>query len=75
MPKVLNSIKMALIGKGRSQLWLARELEVNPNTITNWCLNKNQPHLEQLGKIARVLDVNIKDLIADGTSDADSSVD
>ena len=35
------------------------------NTISLWCLNKIQPSLEDLYKIADLLNVNVKDLLID----------
>ncbi|NQY11692.1 MAG: helix-turn-helix transcriptional regulator [Flavobacteriales bacterium] len=59
----INRIKELLIIKGMSQRELADKLGENPNTIAAICNNKAQPHLVDLKKIAKVLDVNIKELL------------
>jgi transcriptional regulator with XRE-family HTH domain len=46
-----------------SQKELAAQLGRNPNTITSICNNKSQPHLKDLKEIARVLDVDIRELL------------
>lgn len=59
----VNRVKEVLVIQGKSQKWLAEELEKNINTIANICNNKTQPHLLDLKKIAELLDVDIKDLL------------
>ena len=59
----INRIKELLIIKGMSQRELADKLGENPNTIAAICNNKAQPHLVDLKKIDKVLDVNIKELL------------
>ena len=36
---------------------------MNPATISRWCSNKTQPSLDRLSEIAKVLDVDIRDLL------------
>jgi putative transcriptional regulator len=61
----LNKIKDTLTKQGRSQRWLAKELDIHFTTIAAWCNNLRQPTLTDLNKIAEILDVNIKDLLYD----------
>lgn len=61
--KDLNRLKIVLCEKKKTSKWLAEELDKNPTTISKWCTNKIQPDLKTLGKIAELLDVDIKDLI------------
>ncbi len=61
--KDLNRLKVVLCERKKTSRWLAEELEKNPTTISKWCTNKIQPDLPTLGKIAELLDVDIKDLI------------
>ena len=49
----LNRIKAVLSEKGISQTWLAKQLD------------KIQPNLETLQRIAEILQVDLKDLITD----------
>jgi len=61
--KKINKIKEVLVRKGVSQKELAVQLEKNEHTISNWCINKSQPHLKDLQKIAEFLEVDICDLL------------
>lgn len=63
MDKKINKIKEVLVRKGVSQKELAVQLEKNEHTISNWCINKSQPHLKDLQKIAEFLEVDICDLL------------
>jgi transcriptional regulator with XRE-family HTH domain len=64
MDNKLNRIKEVLVRQGVSQKDLAMQLEKNEHTISNWCINKSQPHLKELYRIAEILEVNICDLLA-----------
>ena len=59
----INKIKEVLVRKGISQKELAIQLERNEHTVSNWCINKSQPHLKELQKIAEILDVDMGDLL------------
>lgn len=59
----INRIKETLVRKGVSQKELAENLNKNEHTISNWCVNKSQPHLKELRKIAELLDVDICELL------------
>lgn len=60
---VQNRIKAELAEQQKTNHWLALQLGKGDNTVSRWCSNKIQPSLEQLGKIAQVLNVDIRDLI------------
>ena len=45
--------------------WLAEQLGVSTTTTSRWCSNASQPDLQTLNKIAKVLNVSMKDLLAD----------
>jgi putative transcriptional regulator len=59
----INKIKEVLVRKGVSQKDLAAQLEKNEHTVSNWCINKSQPHLKDLQKIADLLEVDICELL------------
>ncbi|MAE84399.1 MAG: transcriptional regulator [Flammeovirgaceae bacterium] len=59
----INKLKLVLVEKGKTNKWLADELGMNETTISRWCTNDIQPPLEKLLKIARLLDVDIKELL------------
>lgn len=63
MSERINKIKEVLVRKGVSQKELAAQLEKNEHTVSNWCINKSQPHLKDLYKIAIFLDVDICELL------------
>lgn len=61
--KDINRIKVVLVEKKRTNKWLAEQLGKDPATVSKWCTNTAQPSLETLLEIARVLDVDVKDLL------------
>lgn len=61
--KKINRIKVMLAEKGRTNKWLAVQIGKDPATISKWCTNAAQPSLEMLLQVAKVLEVEVKDLI------------
>lgn len=61
--KSLNRIRVVLAEKDRTNKWLAEQLDVTPGTISKWCGNKMQPSIETLAELAKVLDVDIRQLL------------
>lgn len=61
--KKINRIKVMLDEKGRTNKWLAVQVGKDPATISKWCTNAAQPSLEMLLQVAKVLEVEVKDLI------------
>ena len=61
--KHLNRIKIVLAEKDKSNKWLAGQLGKDQATISKWVTNTTQPNLEMLLQIAKVLDVNVNDLV------------
>ena len=59
----VNRLKIVLVEKKKTSKWLAEQLDVNPSTVSKWCTNTAQPSLEMLLQIAKVLNVEIKDLL------------
>jgi len=60
--KALNRIKIWLAAKSKSNKWLAKELDVNDATVSQWCRNKTQPALETFYEIAKLLDIEVRKL-------------
>jgi putative transcriptional regulator len=60
----MNRIKEVLKEKGIKQIWLADKLGKSYNMVNGYVQNRQQPRLEVLDQIAKILDVNLKDLIA-----------
>ena len=61
--RIFNRIKAVLAETGRTNLWLAEELNVNPTTVSKWCTNDVQPTMDSLFRIATTLDVDVRDLL------------
>ena len=61
--KDLNRLKVVLAEKKKSNLWLSRQLGCAPTTVSKWCTNSSQPPLEQLMKTAKLLGVDLNDLV------------
>ena len=64
MAKV-NRLKVVLAEKEKTSKWLAETLGKDPATISKWCTNTSQPSIETFLEIARLLEVDIKDLLAE----------
>ena len=61
----LNRLKVVLVEQKKTGKWLAEQLGVSVTTTSRWCSNASQPDLQTLNKIAKLLHVNMKDLLAD----------
>ena len=61
----LNRIKVVLVEKQKTGKWLAEQLGKSNCTVSKWCSNTTQPDLQTLDKIAKMLDVNVKELLND----------
>ena len=59
----LNRIKEVLKEKGIKQIWLAEKLEKSYNMVNGYVQNRRQPSLEDLYKIAKILDVDTAELL------------
>jgi putative transcriptional regulator len=59
----MNRIKEVLGEKGIKQVWLAEKLGKSYNMVNSYVQNRRQPSLEVLYQIAKLLNVDIKDLI------------
>ena len=59
----INRLSVVLAEKNKKGKWLAEQLGKNEATVSRWCSNTTQPSLEMLVKIAKILNVEAKDLI------------
>ena len=59
----INRIKVILVEKKKTNKWLAEQLGKDAATISKWCTNSAQPSLETLLEIAKVLEVDPRELI------------
>lgn len=63
MTERINRLKVVLAEKQRTNKWLAKELDINPSTVSKWCTNSSQPDITLLLRISKLLDVELEDLI------------
>lgn len=59
----MNRIKEVLEEKGIKQTWLAEKVNKSYTVVNSYVQNRRQPSLEVLGRIAKLLDVDIRELI------------
>ena len=62
-PPKLNRIAEVLEAKGKTQAWLAGEMELEYRTVNRYVNNHRQPSLETIFLIAKVLKVNPRELL------------
>jgi transcriptional regulator with XRE-family HTH domain len=63
----MNRIKEVLEEKGIKQVWLSEKLNKSYNMVNSYVQNRRQPSLEDLNRIANILDMDVKDLIVSNT--------
>ena len=63
MKESINRIKAVLADKNKTNKWLAEQLGKDPATVSKWCTNSSQPGVETLIEIARILEVEVGDLL------------
>lgn len=61
----MNRIKEILDSKGISQTWLAKQIGKSYCIVNAYACNRRQPNLELMFDIAKALNVDVKELIAD----------
>ena len=59
----MNKIKIVLKEQGRTQTWLAQELDKSYVVVTNYVNNKHQPSIATLNKISNILNVDVRELL------------
>ena len=65
----INRLKVVLVENGKTGKWLAEQIGKNEATVSRWCSNKMQPSLDTLVKIAKLLNVDPRQLINGGNND------
>ena len=61
----MNRIKEVLEEKGIKQTWLADKLGKSYNMVNSYVQNRQQPRLEILFQIAKILNIDAKELLKD----------
>lgn len=59
----INRIKVILVEKKKTNKWLADQIGKDQATVSKWCTNTTQPTLDTLVEIARILDVDVRELL------------
>ena len=59
----MNRIREVLKQKGIKQVWLAENLGKSYNMVNGYVSNRRQPSIEVLYKIAKLLQVDAKELL------------
>lgn len=58
-----NRIKIVLLEKEKTNIWLAEQLGISSTAVSKWCTNRNQPTVETLFKISEILNVGVCELL------------
>jgi len=61
----INRLKVVLAEKDKTNKWLAEQLGKDQAIVSKWATNTSQPTLEMLLQIAKVLEVDVRELIRD----------
>ena len=59
----LNRLKIVLVEQNKTGKWLAEQLGKSSSTVSKWCSNTVQPDLYTMEKIAKLLDIDKRDLL------------
>ena len=59
----INRLKVVLAEKDKTNKWLAEQLDKSEVTISRWVTNEIQPSMEMFLAIAKLLDVDVRQLI------------
>ena len=59
----LNRLKIVLVKQNKTGKWLAEQLGKSSSTVSKWCSNTVQPDLYTLEEIAKLLDIDKRDLL------------
>lgn len=69
----MNRIREVLDEKGIKQKWLAEQLGKSYNMVNSYIKNRQQPRIEVLFDIAKILNVEAKDLLIEMNNDNKNS--
>ena len=61
----LSCLKAVLAEQEKTSKWLAEQVGKSACTVSKWCSNTVQPDLNTLDNIAKLLDLDVKDLLND----------
>lgn len=61
--KELNRLKVVFAERKKTGKWLAEQLGKDQTTVSKWCTNSSQPDIENLIKLAKILEVDVNDIL------------
>jgi len=61
--KAINRLKAVLAEQSKTNKWLAEKLDKNETTISRWCTNEVQPSMDTFVEIAKLLRIDVRELI------------
>lgn len=61
--KAINRLKAVLQSKARPTSGLLKKIGKNETTISRWCTNEVQPSMDTFIDIAKLLNIDVKELI------------
>lgn len=59
----LNRLKIILVENDKTSKWLSEQLGKGQVTISRWCTNEVQPSVQDLNRIAELLDIDVRELL------------
>lgn len=59
----INRLKVVLVEHSKTSKWLAKELGKSESTVSRWCTNEVQPSVETLADIAKLLKIDVRELL------------
>ncbi|MCJ0743634.1 helix-turn-helix transcriptional regulator [Pedobacter montanisoli] len=59
----INRLKIVLTEQSKTSKWLAKELGKSASTVSRWCTNEVQPSVETLAEIAKLLKIDVRELL------------
>lgn len=59
----LNRLKVVLVEQKRTNKWISEQLGKDKTSVSKWCTNTCQPDLENLMKMAKLLEVDVNELL------------
>ncbi|MGP1436557.1 MAG: helix-turn-helix transcriptional regulator [Phocaeicola sp.] len=62
----INRLKVVLVEQNKTGKWLAQELGKSATTVSKWCQNSIQPDLNTIDKIAKLLNIDKRELLTPG---------
>lgn len=59
----INRLKIVLTEQSKTSKWLAKQLGKSASTVSRWCTNEVQPSVETLAEIAKLLEIDVRELL------------